>query len=139
MWSINKCINTTIIMALCLEKEVKFAHGSGCRRVAACGLKWNDDRPAGDLNQVEICNTRYGWLWRIVPERGVCFVHASMAWLTCVQFSMFTNVSWMKSLINKCKMHIMLKLFPDIINGVGAKSCFQNSYSRTNYKFWIFA
>lgn len=38
-------------------------------------------------------------------------------------------------LINKCKMHIMLKLFPDIINGVGAKSCFQNSYSRTNYKF----
>lgn len=44
----KKCINATIIKALCLEKVVKFAHGNGCKRVAAYGLKWYDGRPVGD-------------------------------------------------------------------------------------------
>lgn len=85
----KKSINATIIKVLCPEKEVKFARGNGCKRVAAYGLKRNGGRPVGDLNQVEMCNIRCGRLWPVALERCVCFVYP-MAWFTCVQFSVFT-------------------------------------------------
>ena len=38
----------------------------------------------GDLNQVEMCNIKCGWLWPIVLERCVCFVYPCLVHLCAV-------------------------------------------------------
>lgn len=126
----------TTIWHLTLKKMWTLLVELAVQKVVADKL-WNSGRRV-IWNWRESDKLRYGWLWLIICSEaevaGTClrcvhvhYVYSYGACFSWVKFSVFTYYCSDTMAHNKCKIYIILKLFPNISN-VRMNTHFQNKH-----------